>query len=399
MRSANTTGPIAVPTTRSSRCAFTLPVIDASEFFCARKFRRDSQPDASDLAAQVVEACRTHGMFYLVGHGIDLGLMQRVFQESAKFFALPEREKLEISARKSPHHRGYGLLKNYRDWREQIHFGLEAEAIPVANLETCHSEFWRLWGPNLWQETYQCQLKEVALEYMNAVESLSRTVLTLIAEQLGNRSDFFTARMKDRPYLLMKTMSYLPQESKVEEEESGTGEARTSKSKAYGSRDADERDTQMGVTAHCDWSWLTFLLQDDVGGLEAQDLSGNWHKVQPLEGSLVVNTGELLEIETGGMLRSCPHRVINSRIDRQRYSVPVFINPALDAQILPVGSFSASDTSSSLREIPFGSEDQRHVHKVVKPGTKLSPFLFGQSEWDRKAQGIWCYDQACVHDL
>lgn len=395
MRSANTTGPIVAPTDRSSKRAHTLPVIDASEFFHARKFGRESLPHASRLAAEVVEACRTHGMFYLMGHGIDPALMRRVFQESAKFFALPEREKLEISAKKSPHHRGYGLLKNYRDWREQIHFGVEAESIQEANRGTLEPEFFRLWGPNLWPASYQCELKEVTLEYMDVIESLSRTILTLIAEQLGNRPDFFTARMKDRPYLLMKTMSYLPQEVKVEEPES----ARTYKPKVCNSRDACERDTQMGVTAHCDWSWLTFLLQDDVGGLEAQDKSGNWHKVHPLEGSLVVNTGELLEIETGGRLRSCPHRVINSRIDRQRYSVPVFINPALDAQILPLGLFSGSDASSSFREIPFASEDQRHVHKVVKPGTKLSPFLFGKSEWDRKAEGIWCYDQACVHGL
>lgn len=366
----------------------TLPVIDASELFDARKFGRKEKPHAIKLSAEIVDACRTHGMFYLVGHGIDGKVMNRVFEESAKFFALSEKEKFEISAKKSPHHRGYGLLKNYRDWREQIHFGVEAHAHVGVGVD----EFWGLWGPNLWPTSRRCELKRVTLEYLDAIESLSRTVLTLIAEQLGNPQDFFTARMKDQPYLLMKTMSYLPQE--------GTERAQDATLVPSGSAgDSSTSDAHMGVTAHCDWSWLTFLLQDDVGGLEAQDQFGNWHKVHPLEGSLVVNTGELLEIETGGELRSCPHRVINSRIDRQRYSVPVFINPALDAKILPTGSYSVSNAHSEVRDVPFDSEDHRHVHKVIKPGTKLNPFLFGESEWDRKAKGIWCYDEACVQAL
>lgn len=323
--------------------------------------------------------------------------MSRVFEESARFFSLSDQDKFEISAKKSPHHRGYGLLKNYRDWREQIHFGVEADARYGEEL----AEFWGLWGPNLWPSSAQCDLKQVTLEYLDAVESLSRTMLALIAGKLGRNSDFFTARMKDRPYLLMKTMSYLPQE----------GMSRiASRLPESGDQDVPcdvTADQHMGVTAHCDWSWLTFLLQDDVGGLEAQDQSGNWHKVHPMEGSLIVNTGELLEIETGGLLRSSPHRVINSSIDRQRFSVPVFINPALDAEIVPVGSFSAFDTNDFsftdcswiAGQMSFQSNDERHVHKVIKPGAKLNPFLFGESEWDRKAKGVWCYDQACVHAI
>lgn len=362
----------SAPVVQGASLMHTLPVIDASQLFEARKFGKNEKPHAIKLATEIVDACRTHGMFYLVGHGIEGRLMERVFEESARFFSLSEQEKLEISAQKSPHHRGYGLLKNYRDWREQIHFGVEAEPLDGKNLD----EFWGLWGPNLWPASNHCKLEQVTLEYLNAIESLSRTILTLIAEQLGKQSDFFTARMKDRPYLLMKTMSYLPQEGTV--------------------RDAD---AHMGVTAHCDWSWLTCLLQDDVGGLEAQDQSGSWHKVHPLKGSLVVNTGELLEVETGGLLRSSPHRVINSRIDRQRFSVPVFVNPALDAEIMPAGSFSSSDPQSERHHVPFESRDERHVHKVIKPGTKLNRFLFGESEWDRKAKGIWCYDEACVRAI
>jgi isopenicillin N synthase-like dioxygenase len=104
----------------------------------------------------------------------------------------------------------------------------------------------------------------------------------------------------------------------------------------------------------------------------------------------VVNTGELLEIETGGYLRASPHRVINERIDRQRYSVPVFINPALDAPIIPAPGANCSDCVVS---------GEAHVHKVIRPGTPLSSFILGDSEFERKAKGVWCYEPQCVSAL
>ena len=346
-----------------------LPIVDASAYFAARlqgaKASADACAEALKLGRQIKDACHSVGMFYLVGYDIDQALIDSVMQQSAEFFASSQSDKEAISIKNSTQFRGYGLLKNYRDWREQIHIGVES-SLPDFN-DTEPAAYWRLWGKNQWPASAETvEFKSCVLTYFEAVESLARTVLTLLAEALDKPADFFTERMKDRPYLLMKAMSYLPQER----------------------QNADA--TQMGVTAHCDWSWLTFLVQDDVGGLEAQDIEGNWRKVNPLPQSLVVNTGELLEIETGGYLRASPHRVINERIDRQRFSVPVFINPALDAPILPAAQSSLSG--------PLACADA-HVHKVIRPGTTLSSFVFGDSEFERKAKGIWCYLPECVSAL
>jgi len=37
------------------------------------------------------------------------------------------------------------------------------------------------------------------------------------------------------------------------------------------------------------------LCQDMVGGLRVQSLSGDWTHVKPVEGSIVVNIGEMLQ--------------------------------------------------------------------------------------------------------
>ena len=371
----------------------TLPVIDAGPFFEHLDLssldldrskegleRLTSSPRARALAREIESACHKQGMFYLIGHSVPKALMMRVMAANAYFFNRPQEEKDAISIKNSPHFRGYGLLKNHRDWREQIHLGFESrEHAPTdtsstsASRDKVRSVYQDLSGPNQWPlHDLDGTWRSTMLEYFWAIQDLSTIMLALLAVSLGKPVDYFSQRMGTDPYLLIKSMSYLPQPAMA---------------------DASEARPRSGVTAHCDWSWLTFLMQDDVGGLEGQDIYGRWHQVTPLDGSFVVNTGELLEIETGGHLRACPHRVINERIDRQRYSVPVFINPALDSQILAAAS--AADYAKKTSAI----SQNEHVHKVVAPGTRLNDFCFGESEWQRKAQGQWCFAADCCKPL
>ena len=39
------------------------------------------------VAAQLGEACRESGFFYVVGHGVDEKLLQRLYELSRRFFA------------------------------------------------------------------------------------------------------------------------------------------------------------------------------------------------------------------------------------------------------------------------------------------------------------------------
>jgi isopenicillin N synthase-like dioxygenase len=343
-----------------------LPIVDASDYFAAIARGEAAALERTRLSRELHIACHEAGMFYLVGHNINHELIERALNESSKFFACSDEEKLAISMKNSPQFRGYGRLKNSRDWREQIHLGVEAGANP----KFTDARYRQLEGPNQWPVSRTQQFQQAMLEYMSAIESLSACLLTFLSESLQQPSDFFTKRM-NHPYLLLKTMSYLPQLN-----------------------ENPEIARQMGVTAHCDWSWLTFLIQDDVGGLEALDTKDVWHKVEPLKNALVVNTGELLELETGGYFRASPHRVVNERIDRQRFSLAVFVNPALDESIYPL----SEATSDEFIEDSNGRASvlNEHVHKVIEPGTRPEAFLFGDSEWSRKAEGIWCYRPECI---
>ena len=50
------------------------------------------------------QACLDHGFFYLVHHGVEEELINKVFELSKKFFYLPVEEKIKLAIK---HHRGY----------------------------------------------------------------------------------------------------------------------------------------------------------------------------------------------------------------------------------------------------------------------------------------------------
>ena len=86
--------------------------------------------------------------------------------------------------------------------------------------------------------------------------------------------------------------------------------------------------------AHVDSGLLTLLAQDGVGGLQAKHRSGTWIDVPAAHDSLVVNFGRLMELWTAGRIRATEHRVIG--VGQERYSVPFFYEPRVDALIAPL---------------------------------------------------------------
>jgi isopenicillin N synthase-like dioxygenase len=85
---------------------------------------------------------------------------------------------------------------------------------------------------------------------------------------------------------------------------------------------------------HVDSGFLTLLAQDGVEGLQARATDGVWLDVPPREGTLVMNFGRVLERWTGGRIRATEHRVLGA--GRERYSIPYFHEPRVDALIAPL---------------------------------------------------------------
>jgi len=85
---------------------------------------------------------------------------------------------------------------------------------------------------------------------------------------------------------------------------------------------------------HCDSGFVTLLTQDGVSGLQARRHDGAWVDVPPVDGTLAINFGKVLERWTGSRIRATEHRVVSA--GAERCSIPFFYEPRVDAEIAPL---------------------------------------------------------------
>lgn len=274
-----------------------LPVLDLSH--------ADDPATAAAFRAALREATHSYGFFYLVGHGASRELTESVVAVARRFFALPEAAKLAIENTRSPHFRGYTrvgaeLTQGKVDWREQIDIGPERAPLPTG---PGHPAYTVLQGPNLWPAELP-ELREVVTAWNAVMADVSHRLLHGWAASLGQDEAVFDAAFGELPASLTKVVRY-------------PGRV--------------EGGTEQGVGWHNDVGVLTLLLvEPGKAGLQVE-YEGRPLDAPPIEGALIVNIGEMLELATGGYLRATRHRVLAPEPGTDRISVPYFHNPALDA--------------------------------------------------------------------
>ena len=279
--------------------AAVVPVIDVAPL-------RDGS-DPLPVAREIHRAVSEVGILYVRGHGVPDGLIERARSAALRFFRQPRAAKLAVAAR--PWHRGYLAVGDAKmdddaeqDLKESFIWGRELSAE-----EARAAEDNPVLGPNVWPES-QPELKDAVLPYFEAAHGCARDLMRAFAIALGLPEGTFMAGSETS--LSRASIVYYPPQP------------------AARSRD------RFGVGPHTDFGVLTVLCQDDVGGLEVQTVSGDWVAAPPIEGSLVVNVGDLLQRWSNGRFRSPPHRVVN-RSGRERLSLVVAYDPSAETVIDP----------------------------------------------------------------
>jgi len=265
----------------------------------------DLRHPSGQLRERLREAAHEVGFFYLTGHEVPDGLIDRVLAAARRLFALPQAEKDAVAMVRSPHFRGYTrlggeLTQGEVDWREQIDIGPEREPIGGPG----KPDYLWLQGPNQWPAGLP-ELPGIVAEWDAALATVARSLLSQWAAALGSPADVFDAAFAGAPATLIKIVHYPATASRSQ-----------------------------GVGAHRDSGVLTLLLAEPGSqGLQVRaGRDGDWMDVPARDGAFIVNIGELLELATGGYLRATEHRV-NLRQVADRISVPYFFNPRLDAQV------------------------------------------------------------------
>lgn len=269
-----------------------IPIIDLEPWFVG-------DAHAKRQVAQTVNiTCRDIGFMYVSNHGVSRELVDETFQQARRFFSLPDEEKLQVHYEKSGRHRGYIPIgaestdpAAVADLKETFDYGL---VLSSDDVQGPAAE--RMRAPNLFPAGVP-GFREAVEMYFAAVTDLAKTLLRIFAVGFGLPVRFFDEKI-DQPIAQMRLLHYPPQA-------------------------APPSADYLGIGAHSDYECFTILAQDCTGGLQVQNPAGEWIEAPPVEGTFVVNIGEMMTRWTNDTFASTPHRVINAS-GRERYSIPFF---------------------------------------------------------------------------
>ena len=300
-----------------------LPVLDIGPFLAD-----ETTAAAHEFVGRLRDTLHGPGFCYLTGYGVAPSTETAVARVAAEFFAQPEDTRLEIVNTNTPHFRGYTRLgmehtNGVSDWRDQIDIGPEHQPVDPGP----DGPAWlRVRGPNQWPTSVP-EMQPIVTGWMDDMAPVGAAVLRAIALGLGQRADHFEASTTPHPEVLVKIIRYPAQDRR--------------------------QDTGQGVGLHNDSGLLSFIMQDDVGGLQVQ-IGDDLVDATPMPGALVLNIGEMLQIATDGYLRATKHRVVSPPAGRQRISVAYFYNPAMEATFerIPLPVELAADARGGNNERP-----------------------------------------------
>ena len=296
-----------------------IPKIDISEI--------EEKEFSRTLLQDFFRAYNKYGFGYIINHGIEKTLIEQLFQVSKQFHSQPLSEKMRVAL--DHNHRGYIAINTSTDVNSKladVKKPNQSESFMMMREDKSELPDVYLSGPNQWPKLEN--FKEVLEKYTCNMTKLGRNLMRLALLSSGVK-DLSVMQSLDTPTIWLRLLHYPPI-------------SKNSPSDLYGS------------APHTDFGCLTILAQDEIGGLQVQTREGEWIDVPKLEGSFVVNVGDMLSRYTNGLLRSTPHRVIN-KSGKERFSCPFFFDPHTNAVVQPLKGtgkpkFSPINFGEFLRE-------------------------------------------------
>jgi isopenicillin N synthase-like dioxygenase len=237
-----------------------------------------------------------------------------IFEAMRSFFALDHEKKMNAHMHKNAAMRGYEpIMETQLDPTTK---GDIKEAFTMGDCVHELEQDYRGWTgkeppahikkpQNIWPESAPW-LRASMYQYYSVVQPLAMKLMRLFALALQDDESAFDDYFKF-PITGVRALHYPPMPP-------------------------DSGANANGLGAHADFSWLTLVLQDSIGGLEVLNKEGVWIDAPPKPGTFVCNVGQFLERHTNGGFPATVHRVRNKTGER-RYSIPFFLTPDPGAKL------------------------------------------------------------------
>jgi isopenicillin N synthase-like dioxygenase len=281
-----------------------IPVIDFGPAF------RGDPGGLEAVAEQVRRASERVGFFYLAGHGVPQEIVAAAFQASREFHAMPldEKRRLPINENNigylAPNESIQGASTVHKATRPNLnesffisHDRGAAHPDVVAGLP--------LRGRNQWPDGHD-GMRTAMMRYFTTLEAVGERMLPVLARALEMPADAFAPFFTDEAHVNLRFLHYPPQET--------------------------DDDEQFGQGPHTDNSFITILAREDVPGLAVRLPSGEWLAPPVIEGTFLVNLGNMMKRWSNDRFLSTPHGVLNDT-GTDRYSIAFFYSPNVDSVI------------------------------------------------------------------
>ncbi len=277
-----------------------VPTLDVMRFRSGRM----SQEEFAALA----RACEDHGFFLIDNHGCD-DLIERTFRQSANFFAQPKAVKRTV-LRNEENPLGYfdrELTKRKRDQKEVYDF----KAGGYISSNPARQTRW---------PDHDAEFRPTLTAFFIRFTELSQLSMEMVFTALGMPQATIAETMREgfgELHSSVARLNYYPADDPVPDEE----------------RNDVNALGDMALHHHTDPGAITLLLQDDHGGLQAKSKREGWIDVPPVDDTIVVNVGDVLQVWTNDRCTAGMHRVLPVTSQTGRYSTPFFYQPRYDATV------------------------------------------------------------------
>ncbi len=299
----------------------TIPVVDLQDFLS------DSPPRQQSFVSTMGSALEDIGFFAVINHGVDSTLIQSAYQVAQTFFELPEAVKRRYEDPKLNGQRGF------------TRFGREhAKDHPVPDLK----EFWHV-GESKLPNLYPAEVPQFAPtlnELHTQLAACAAKLLEACALYLGEPRNLLR-EMTIGGDTILRVIHYPPVE-------------------------IDAHPASLRSAPHEDINLITLLCEATADGLELRQRDGLWRPIHALEGQIIVDSGDMLQQLTNGLLKSTTHRVVNPDSDRdRRFSMPYFVHPKAEADLTPLPSCIAKTGGyATFPPITAGAYLQQRLQEI-----------------------------------
>ncbi|XP_061374538.1 1-aminocyclopropane-1-carboxylate oxidase homolog 12-like [Gastrolobium bilobum] len=291
------------PSSSSLDTKLNIPVIDLGDLLADTSSR-------NKIIERVKYACEKWGFFQVVNHGVPSSVLDGMLDGVCRFHEQDTEVKKEFYT---------------RDLTKKVYYitNFDLYASPAATWRDTLSFIMAPQPPNPEELPDVC--RDITNRYSNYVKGLGTILFELLSEALGLNPSY----LKDiycAEGLFILGHYYPP---------------------------CPEPELTMGTNGHSDSSFLTVLLQDQLGGLQVLH-ENQWVDVTPIPGALVINIGDLMQLITNDKFISVHHRVLAQKLG-PRVSVASFFRQRLQPETSrlygPISELLTKENPSVYKEI------------------------------------------------